>query len=156
MTMIDGNFMEGGAPGLNLNHELGLDGLVNLDQMGGIDLFFSQPIWPESMLGQVGQSGNGGVGVRLNIPWPAKPSVFSPVDSSPRNPANLVSPCSYNTLLQFCTLFTVNLKENDLLFFGIVSIDFWALNPEIAIIRRCSIKPITVLTPTLLLLEENT
>jgi hypothetical protein len=63
MTMIDGNFVEGGAPELNLNHELGFDGLVNLDQMGGVELFFSQPIWPESaLLGQVGQQGSGGVG----------------------------------------------------------------------------------------------
>ena len=63
MTMVDGNFTEGGAPELDLNHELGFDGLVNLDQMGGIELFFSQPIWPESaLLGQVGQPGSGGVG----------------------------------------------------------------------------------------------
>ena len=41
----------------------GFDGLMNLDQMGGIELFFSQPIWPENaFLGQVGQPGGGGVG----------------------------------------------------------------------------------------------
>jgi hypothetical protein len=59
-TMTDGNFMEANASEPDPNHELGLDGFMNLDQMGGIELFFSQPIWPENaLLGQVGQSGAG-------------------------------------------------------------------------------------------------
>lgn len=53
--------MEANLPEPSSNHDLGLDGLINLDQMGGIELFFSQPIWPKDvLLGQVGQSGSGG------------------------------------------------------------------------------------------------
>ena len=38
-------------------HDLGFDGLANLDQAGGIGMFFSQSIWPENVLsGLVGQS----------------------------------------------------------------------------------------------------
>ena len=60
-TMTDENFMEANVSESGLNHDLGFDGLMNLDQMGGIEMFFSQPIWPEDVLpGQVGQSGSGG------------------------------------------------------------------------------------------------
>jgi len=39
---------------------LGIDGLMNL---GGIEVFLSQPIWPENaLLGQVGESGGGEAG----------------------------------------------------------------------------------------------
>jgi hypothetical protein len=31
-------------------HGLDFDGLTNLDQMGGIEMFFSKSIWPESVL----------------------------------------------------------------------------------------------------------
>jgi len=62
-TMTGGNLTEGTASEPVLNCNLGFDGLTNLDQMGGIELFFSQPMWPENMLlGQEGPSDSGGAG----------------------------------------------------------------------------------------------
>lgn len=44
------------ANALNPVHDLGFDGPAGLDQAGGIEMFFSQSIWPESvLLGLVGQ-----------------------------------------------------------------------------------------------------
>jgi len=63
-TMTHGN---SNAPEPNSNRYLGLDRPTNLDQMGGIRLFFSQPIWPENMLlGQVGQLGGEGAGCSIS------------------------------------------------------------------------------------------
>jgi len=57
---IDKDFVESNVLENNPTRDLGIDGLMNLDQMGGIEMFFSQPIWPENvLLGQVGQSGSG-------------------------------------------------------------------------------------------------
>ena len=54
------SLVELGVSEPNSAQGLGLDGLMNLDQMGGIEMFFSQPIWPGNvLLGQVGESGGG-------------------------------------------------------------------------------------------------
>lgn len=46
----------------NSAHGFYLDGMANLDQMGGIEMFFGQSIWPESVLsGLVGESDSRGV-----------------------------------------------------------------------------------------------
>jgi len=60
-TVVDGNLMETNVSESVPNSNFDLDGLMNLDQMGGLELFFSQPMWPENvLLGQDGQSGSGG------------------------------------------------------------------------------------------------
>jgi len=62
--MGDTNLAESGVPEPDSAQGFGFDGLMNLDQMGGIELFFSQPTWPENaFLGQAGQPGGGGVGI---------------------------------------------------------------------------------------------
>jgi hypothetical protein len=46
----------------NSAHGSGFDGMTNLDQMGGIEMFFSQSLWPESVLsGLAGESDGEGV-----------------------------------------------------------------------------------------------
>lgn len=55
------DYSEADALEPNLRQDMGLDGLTNLNQMGGIEMFFSQSIWPESALsGLVGESDGGG------------------------------------------------------------------------------------------------
>jgi len=62
-TVVDGNLMEWNVSESVPNNSLDLDGLMNLDQMGGLELFFSQPMWPENvLLGQDVQSSSGGAG----------------------------------------------------------------------------------------------
>jgi len=62
-TMGDKNLVESHVLEPDSTLGLGLDGLMNLDQMGGIEMFFSKSIWPENvLLGRVGESGGGEAG----------------------------------------------------------------------------------------------
>lgn len=60
--MTEKDHAEANVLGPDSVHGLGLDGLTNLDQMGGIEMFFGRSIWPESVLtGLVGEPDGGGV-----------------------------------------------------------------------------------------------
>ena len=60
MSLSGKDYTEADVLEPNSTHGLGIDGLTNYDQMGGIEMFFSQSIWPESVLsGQVGESDGG-------------------------------------------------------------------------------------------------
>ena len=62
-TMGNKNLAESNALEPDSTQGFGLDGLMNLAQMGGIEMFFSQSMWPENvLLGQVGESGSGEAG----------------------------------------------------------------------------------------------
>ena len=61
MSVADKDYAEANAPEPNSTYGLGFDGMTNLEQMGGIEMFFSQSIWPEGALsGPVGESDSGG------------------------------------------------------------------------------------------------
>ena len=55
-TMGDKNLVESNLLEPNSTQDFGLGGVMNLDQMRGIELFFSQSTWSENMLAQVGSS----------------------------------------------------------------------------------------------------
>ena len=62
-AVADKDLVESSASEPNPSQGFGLDGLINLDQMGGIELFFSQPMWLENvLLGQVEQPSVGETG----------------------------------------------------------------------------------------------
>jgi hypothetical protein len=62
-AMGDKNPVEPNASEHNSTQDFGLDGFMNLNQMREIEMFFSQPIWPENvLLGQAGESSGGEAG----------------------------------------------------------------------------------------------
>jgi len=55
-TVADKNFMGSNVSEPNSIQSLIIVGLMNLDQMGGIEMFFGRPIWPGNvLLDQLGQ-----------------------------------------------------------------------------------------------------
>lgn len=61
-SMAGKGYTEANVPVPNPTHSFGFDGLTNLDQTGGIEMFFNQSIWPEGVLsGPVRESDGRGV-----------------------------------------------------------------------------------------------
>ena len=61
-TVGDRNLVESNLLEPNSTQGFGLGGVMNLDQMRGIELFFSQPMCSENVLAQVGESSGGETG----------------------------------------------------------------------------------------------